>query len=123
MVRLPFVVVVLLPVSLACSGEVSRHQPPADRESDAAPEEQIHKTAFPAVVPENEADREIRRTLNLAIAQDAVLKDRQISFIVSNGDVSVSGIVRNEDERQKINELALNIDGVKSVANALRVAE
>jgi osmotically-inducible protein OsmY len=123
MVRLPLVVVVLLAVSLACgSGDVPRKQP-ADREGDAAPKEHIHKTAFPAVVPENEADRDIRRTLNLAIAEDAVLKDRQISFIVSNGDVSVSGIVKNEDERKKINELALNIDGVKSVANALRVAE
>ena len=49
--------------------------------------------------------------------------NRDISFIVTNGDVSVTGIVRTEEERTRINDLAMNIDGVKSVANALRVAE
>ena len=49
--------------------------------------------------------------------------NRDISFIVANGDVSVTGIVRTEEERTRINDLAMDIDGVKSVANALRVAE
>jgi osmotically-inducible protein OsmY len=74
-------------------------------------------------VPDNLADRGIRRDLNLAIAHDADLQNREISFIVANGDVSVIGTVRSEDERRKINDLAMSIDGVRSVANALRVAE
>ena len=65
----------------------------------------------------------IRRDLDLAIARDADLKNRLISFIVANGDVSVTGMVRTEQERRKINDLAMNIGGVKSVANALLVAE
>ncbi|MEO5739137.1 MAG: BON domain-containing protein [Vicinamibacterales bacterium] len=65
----------------------------------------------------------IRRDLTLAIARDVDLADRGITFIVANGDVSVTGIVRTEDERKKMNDLAMNVDGVKSVANALRVAE
>jgi osmotically-inducible protein OsmY len=74
-------------------------------------------------VPENPADRSIRRQLQLAITQDAELKDREISFIVSHGDVNVTGTVRTEEERKKINDLAMNISGVKSVANGLRIAE
>ena len=74
-------------------------------------------------VPENPTDRGIRRDLNLAISHDADLKDRDISFIVANGDVSVSGTVRTEEERKRINDLAMNIGGVKSVANAVLIAE
>jgi osmotically-inducible protein OsmY len=73
--------------------------------------------------PESPADRGIRRNLVLAIDGDADLRHRDISFIVANGDVSVAGTVRTEEERRKVNELALNIDGVKSIANALRVSE
>ena len=76
-----------------------------------------------SLLPEDPSDRRVRRDLNLAITQDRELKDRQISFMVSHGDVNVSGVVRSEDERQKINEIAMRIEGVKSVANALRVAE
>jgi osmotically-inducible protein OsmY len=35
----------------------------------------------------------------------------------------VTGTVRTETERTKINDLAMNIGGVKSVANALVVGE
>jgi osmotically-inducible protein OsmY len=74
-------------------------------------------------VPENPIDRGIRRDLNAAIAEDTDLRQRAISFHVANGDVSVTGSVRSEDERKKFNDLAMNTAGVKSVANALRIAE
>jgi osmotically-inducible protein OsmY len=74
------------------------------------------------LVPPNPADRTIRRELNGAIEGDPDLKDREISFIVNNGDINVTGIVRTEPERQRINHLALGIPGVKSVANAVRVS-
>jgi osmotically-inducible protein OsmY len=76
-----------------------------------------------ALVPPNPGDRSIRRELNLAIDRDTELKDRDISFIVSNGDVRVTGIVYSETERERITDLAMRIPGVKSVANALRVTE
>ena len=81
----------------------------------------LHRRRFRCL--SNPADTNIRRDLNLAIARDADLRNRQISFIVTNGDVSVTGTVRTEQERRKINDLAMNIGGVKSVANALLVAE
>jgi osmotically-inducible protein OsmY len=74
-------------------------------------------------VPDNPADREIRRHLLRAISHDEGLKSRDISFIVANGDVSVTGTVRTEQERTKINELAMGIGGVKSVANGLLITE
>lgn len=74
-------------------------------------------------VRHNPADRGIRRDLNIAIAEDVDLRNRNIAFIVANGDVSVTGLVRTEEERSKINHLAMSIGGVKSVANALRVAD
>jgi osmotically-inducible protein OsmY len=76
-----------------------------------------------AVVPHIPVDRDIRRQLNLAIHRDPELKERRLSFIVGNGDVSVTGVVRNEAERERINALALSIPGVKSIANAVRVSE
>jgi osmotically-inducible protein OsmY len=80
-------------------------------------------TPASVTVPGNPADRGIRRDLSLAIARDESLQNREISFIVANGDVSVTGIVGTEEERRKVNDLAMSIDGVKSVANALRVEE
>jgi osmotically-inducible protein OsmY len=77
----------------------------------------------PVAVPDNPIDRAIRRDLNLAISRDADLKDRRISFIVAKGDVSVSGTVGTEKERRRINDLAMNVPGVKSVANALLIAQ
>jgi osmotically-inducible protein OsmY len=110
-------------VFAACSREtaVQRASPPAAEHAMTASE--APPPASASVVPENEADRGIRRDLNVAIAQDPQLKERQISFLVSNGDVSVTGVVKSEGERKKINDLAMNIAGVKSVANALRVAK
>ena len=81
------------------------------------------ETSAIVAVPDNPADKAIRRELNLAIAQDRDLKKRRISFIVANGDVSVNGTVGSEEERSRINELAMNVPGVKSIANALLIAE
>ena len=67
---------------------------------------------FPTIHPTGKSAAD----LNLAISHDDGLKSRDISFIVANGDVSVTGTVRTEEERRKINELAMNIGGVKSVA-------
>jgi len=89
--------------------------------SDSAP---INSAApAPVAVPDNPVDKGIRRDLSLAISGDADLKNRRINFIVANGDVSVSGTVATEEERSKINDLAMNVPGVKSVANALLIAQ
>ena len=113
---------VFISVIAAASGCGSRAAP---QEHVPPPAQAIVLSERPAAVriPENSIDRTIRRDLNAAIAEDPDLRQRPISFQVVNGDVSVTGIVQSEDQRKKINELAMNTAGVKSVANALRIAE
>jgi osmotically-inducible protein OsmY len=122
MVWLCLCIGLVLGVSAACSDRSKEQPAPAAADTNA---DHVDAYRWPGttVVPENEDDRLIRRNLNLAISRDPSLRDRQISFLVSNGDVSVTGIVKSEGERKKINDLAMNINGVKSVANALRVSE
>lgn len=107
-------------VSIGCGADTSARQGPQTGIPGRA---EAVASSVAISVPQNPADVKIRRDLNLAIARDTDLRNRLISFIVTNGDVSVTGTVRTEMERQKINDLAMNIGGVKSVANALLVAE
>jgi osmotically-inducible protein OsmY len=104
-----------------------REQPSAEQAAAGTGQEpaQMHP-ARPAVTelakPESEADKRIRHDVDTVIEQDPALRDRPITFTVDNGDITVTGTVRTETERQKINELAMHVPGVKSVANALRVS-
>jgi osmotically-inducible protein OsmY len=119
MARLFFVVMMASIVTAACSANTTTQErlPSTGVPAEAA------SPATPVMLPDSPADRSIRRDLTAAIARDADLQHRAITFNVTNGDISVTGIVRTEEERRKINDLAMNIDGVRSVANALRVAE
>jgi hypothetical protein len=119
MARLVYLVAVAATVGIGCGANTATQE----RQPDP-PKEAVHVPEPPAIaVPENPGDRGIWRDLGLAIARDADLHNRAIRFSVTNGDVSVTGIVRTEEERARINDLAMAIDGVKSVANALRVEE
>jgi osmotically-inducible protein OsmY len=113
-----------LAASMACREDTRAqpHAPTQDTRFETSNSAVPSNVEPSAVVPPNAADRSIRRELNLAIDRDPELKDREVSFIVGNGDVRVTGIVRNEAERERINTLALSIPGVKSVANAVRVS-
>ena len=112
-------IVSLALVAFACGAD--RRPAPA---AEPSQEGRLETAASPSsLLPHNPADRSIRHDLALAIDRDSDLKTRDINFIVSNGDVSVSGTVRSEGERRRMNELAMNIPGVRSVANALRVSE
>jgi hypothetical protein len=122
MVRLGGIAGVLAALSIACGEEAATEEGSVGRQSTrsavvAEPQGEPAATT----VPEDPADSGIRRDLDLALAQDPDLREREISFVVTNGDVSVAGTVKTETERRKINEIAMNIGGVKSVANALRV--
>jgi osmotically-inducible protein OsmY len=112
--------VVAAAVAVACGASTSTEERPPGR---FVPEPTETDTPATVAVPQNPVDRGIRRDLNGLIAADPDLRSREISFIVSHGDVSVTGTVRTEDERRKFNDLAMNIEGVKSVANNLRIAE
>lgn len=113
---------ILLIATIGCSADTATKRYEAPREAQLHPSQPLPEPASVAVVPENPGDRSIRRELNQAIDQDPDLNGGNVSFIVTNGDVSVTGIVESEKGRDKITELAMGISGVKSVANALRVS-
>jgi osmotically-inducible protein OsmY len=71
---------------------------------------------------ETDLDRTIRVQLDKSFSDEPSLKDRDISFSVDGGDVTLTGTVRTETARRKANEVAMNVPGVRSVANALRVS-
>jgi len=106
----------------ACREQTSAEQAVVSTGQAQAGTSQPHPPAVELEKHETEADKRIRQGVDAAIRQDPSLKDRPISFSVDNGDISVTGTVRTETERQRINELALHVAGVKSVANALRVS-
>ena len=110
-------------VSVGCGVNTTPQERHPATPIPVAPISKASAVSTTILVPRNPADLGIRRELNLAISRDAELRGREISYIVANGDVSVTGTVRTEEERRKMNDLAMNIDGVKSIANALRVAE
>ena len=104
-----------------------REQPSAEQAATATGQEATPVHPAQPAVPElakheSEADKRIRQEVDAVIEQDPALRDRPISFSIANGDMTVTGTVRTETERQKINELAMHVTGVKSVANALRVS-
>ena len=108
---------VILPVLTGCGAETGNQDRNRAFRAEAVTEQHTNS------VSRNPEDAAIGRDLKLAIDRDTSLRERQIDFVVVNGDVSVTGTVHSEEERTRINDLAMAIGGVKSVANALRVRE
>jgi hypothetical protein len=76
----------------------------------------------PPVRAESDLDRTLRMQLAKAFSEDPALKDRHIALVVQDGDVTVTGSVGSNAEREKTNEIAMNVAGIRSVSNALRVS-
>ena len=55
------------------------------------------------------------------IDNDATLRDRDISFDVVNGVVTVTGDVQTAAEKARVTELVREAPGVKDMANALTI--
>jgi osmotically-inducible protein OsmY len=83
---------------------------------------QVASPFAPPARVETDFDRTIRVQQDKSIADEPSLKHRDISFSVDGGDVTLTGTVRTEAERRKANEVVMNVPGVRSVANALRVS-
>jgi osmotically-inducible protein OsmY len=66
-------------------------------------------------------DGQIKSQLKKMLDSDPVLRDRNISFEINNGVVTVKGDVRTADEKNKVTELVKAAPGVKDMANALEI--
>lgn len=97
---------------------------PAPQRDLTAPVVQVSRPpdSTPPALAENDLVRTIRVQLDKSISEEPSLKNRDIIFSVDDGDVTVTGNVRSDAEREKTNEIAMNVPGVRSVANALRIS-
>jgi osmotically-inducible protein OsmY len=66
-------------------------------------------------------DGQVRSALKRMVGNDPVLKDRDVSFDVTNGVVTVKGDVRSVAEKTKVSEIVRSAPGVKDFANALEI--
>ena len=60
--------------------------------------------------------------LDRSLSDESSLKECAISVRVDDGDVTLTGSVRSQTEAEHANDIAINVPGVRSVANALRVS-
>ena len=66
-------------------------------------------------------DGEIKSQLKAMVKSDPILRDRDLSFEVTNGVVTVKGEVQTADEKTKVTELVRAAPGVKDMANAVEI--
>jgi osmotically-inducible protein OsmY len=69
----------------------------------------------------DDLDRQIKSALERMVGNDPALKDRDISFDVTNGVVTVKGDVRSVAEKTKVTEIVRSAPGAKDFANALEI--
>ena len=68
-------------------------------------------------------DGQIKSQLKKMLDNDQVLRDRNITFEINNGVVTVKGDVRTADEKNTVTELVKAAPGVKDMANALEIKQ
>ena len=66
-------------------------------------------------------DGDIRKNLDKMIDNDPTLKQRDITFEVVNGMVTIKGKVRTVDEKNRVGDMTKAAPGVKDVANGLQI--
>jgi osmotically-inducible protein OsmY len=66
-------------------------------------------------------DGKIKDQLKEMAKSDPILRDRDLSFEVTNGVVTVKGVVQTADEKTKVTELVHAAPGVKDMANAVEI--
>ena len=73
---------------------------------------------------ENASDRDLARQIRKALTDDKSLSTyaRNVKVIVQNGQVTLKGPVRSDDEKQKIESAATSIAGAGKVTNQIEVA-
>lgn len=69
----------------------------------------------------DDLDDDIEDALDRMIENDPILKERDISFEVNNGAVTVKGEVRSADEKSRVGQLVQSAPGVKDFVNALEI--
>jgi len=64
-------------------------------------------------------DAVMAQNIHEALWADPVLSNFEITIDVKGGDVTITGVVRNEEQRRKAEEIIRGVPKVKSVRNLL----
>jgi len=75
--------------------------------------------------PENETDRKIIQGVRQALTSDSSLSTaaQNVTVVSSNGNVTLRGSVKDDSEKQKIQEKAMQVAGVTNVDNQLTLTQ
>jgi hyperosmotically inducible periplasmic protein len=113
-------------LSLAVSVPMFAQQPPTNAAQSAADNTKVNKT------DQLSADKQKNGKHDLAITRDirrALVADKTLStyahnvkVITANGEVTLKGPVRSEDERKAVEAKAIEVAGQGRVANELTIA-
>lgn len=68
-------------------------------------------------------DATITTRVKAQLTDDEVVKARDVDVDTLDGVVTLSGRVESEEERERAEELARSVDGVRDVQNLLEVGE
>jgi outer membrane biosynthesis protein TonB len=69
------------------------------------------------------SDGDLQSQVASALAHDAALQGQQIKAYTSNGVVTLTGTVQNEQQRQEAETVAASVQGVSGIQNSLNVAD
>jgi hypothetical protein len=67
-------------------------------------------------------DQRILEDVSDRLTDDAMVDASEIAVEVKQGDVTLTGTVRDRDQKRRAEDLAERVSGVKDVINALRIA-
>lgn len=73
---------------------------------------------------ENETDRGLAQRIRKSIVADKGLSTyaHNVKIVAINGQVTLNGVVRSDEERAKVASLAVEVAGKQNVVNDLKVA-
>jgi hyperosmotically inducible protein len=83
-----------------------------------------NQAATPGTTNDDKADRELMQQVRKSLMADHSLSTyaHNVKIVASNGQVTLNGVVRSDDERQKVETLAVGVAGHQHVINSLKVA-
>lgn len=68
------------------------------------------------------SDSDVQSSVASAIANDPTLQGQQITATVAQGQVTLSGTVQTDAQRQQAETLAANVNGISGILNNIKVA-
>lgn len=79
--------------------------------------------AAPQEQQASQNDGDLQTKVNSALTQDSTLQGQQLSAIVAQGQVTLSGTVQTNAQRQQAETLAANVPGIAGILNNIKVTD